>query len=219
MQKRVVAYIDGFNVYHSIANQLPGRYKWIDYRKLAGEFLEPGDVLTDVFLFTATPKWEIERLERHNCFMRAMVGKCDVTVVSGNYKSVLRKFNGKKMPVIEPKDASVIPEKFTYSTFEEKQTDVNIALAIFEGAVTDAYDKALIFSGDSDLAPGVHKSRKYQPDKAFHCVLPYKGNGRVMASSCDKTHRIRMKDLEPCIMEDTLLMKDGSSITSPYAKQ
>ena len=76
------------------------------------------------------------------------------------------------MPIIAPEGAVVSPKKFTYRTHEEKQTDVNIALAIFEGAMTDTYDKALIFSGDSDRAPAVLKSRKYKNMKRFVSILP-----------------------------------------------
>ena len=36
------------------------------------------------------------------------------------------------MEIVNPENALVKPRKFTYRTFEEKQTDVNIALSIFE---------------------------------------------------------------------------------------
>ncbi len=71
-KKRVVAYIDGFNVYHSIANNLPPICKWIDYRKFVESFLDSDDELKNIFLFTASPKWDKERMERHNDYMAVM---------------------------------------------------------------------------------------------------------------------------------------------------
>jgi hypothetical protein len=66
--------------------------------------------------------------------------------VSGNYTSVQKKFISGKHPVLFPKNAIVRPKEFIYGTYEEKQTDVNMALHIFEGGLLDLYDKALIFS-------------------------------------------------------------------------
>jgi len=40
-------------------------------------------------------------------------------------------------------------------TVEEKQTDVNIALKLFQLAVQDAYDKTIIISGYSEFLPAV----------------------------------------------------------------
>jgi uncharacterized LabA/DUF88 family protein len=40
---------------------------------------------------------------------------------------------------------------------EEKETDVNLALALLDLAYKDLYDHAFLLSRDSDLAPAVHK--------------------------------------------------------------
>jgi hypothetical protein len=39
--------------------------------------------------------------------------------------------------------------------YEEKETDVNIAIAMVEDAARDAYDSAILISADSDLRPVV----------------------------------------------------------------
>ena len=39
--------------------------------------------------------------------------------------------------------------------YEEKETDVNIAIAMLTDAVRDVYDIALLVSADSDLRPAV----------------------------------------------------------------
>ena len=66
---RVVAYIDGFNFYHSIANNLPNKYKWMNYSSIVEKFLSENDEITDIFLFTALPKWDTLKIQRHNTFM------------------------------------------------------------------------------------------------------------------------------------------------------
>ncbi|MDD2693389.1 MAG: hypothetical protein PHY14_00475 [Candidatus Gracilibacteria bacterium] len=106
-KKRVVAYIDGFNVYHAIANNLPEKYKWLNYRKFVESFLGPDDILQDIFFFTAPPRWDEARLIRHNNYLDVLKKGLGIKIISGNYTSVERKFHADKMPVISPKDAIV----------------------------------------------------------------------------------------------------------------
>jgi uncharacterized LabA/DUF88 family protein len=204
-KKKVVAYIDGFNVYHSIANNLPQKYKWLDYRAFVEEFLEPWDELKNIFLFTASPKWDVERMQRHRDFMEVM-RSLGIIIISGNYATVVRKFNSAKNVVISPEWARVDPSKFSYSTFEEKQTDVNIALSIFEGAVMNSYDTALIFSGDSDIAPGIRKAKKYNPRVECVAIIPYNGRWRVIATSCNspKTRTTTLDQISSCLLPDEI---------------
>ena len=74
--KKVVAYIDGFNLYHSIANNLPANFKWVNYRSMVEKYLEQDEELINIFLFTAEPKWDEERLIRHRDFMKIQNALC-----------------------------------------------------------------------------------------------------------------------------------------------
>ncbi len=216
-KKKVVAYIDGFNVYHSIANNLPEKYKWLDYRAFVEQFIWPDEELSEILFFTAEPRWDILKIARHNEYLDILKQYLKIHIVSGNYTSVSRTFTLWKNPVIDPLNAIVDPSRFTYKTYEEKQTDVNIALAIFEGAMTDTYDTAIIFSGDSDIAPAIFKSRKYKPHKKFICVLPYKGRGQVIARSCDDHKNTTLPILENCLLPDEITLR-GNIYKNPYKK-
>ena len=55
-------------------------------------------------------------------------------------------------------------------TFEEKRTDVNIAIHLFQNAVMDAYDKAVLVSGD--IIPAVQAVQKTFPQKNLSVVIP-----------------------------------------------
>jgi uncharacterized LabA/DUF88 family protein len=216
IQKRVVAYIDGFNLYHSIANNLPPYFKWVNYRKLVEAYLDEWDELVNIFLFTASPTWDEERLRRHHDFMDIQSKLYGIKIISGNYTYTKKKFNADKMKVVDPEDAFVKPRRFTYRTFEEKQTDVNIALSLFEWWILDMYEKALIFSGDSDLAPAIHRVRHHRKDKEFKCILPFLGHGRVMIGACKWSYgSINQKILESCLLDDSLAVY-GKMIANPY---
>lgn len=211
---RVVAYIDGFNFYHSIAHNLPQKYKWMDYKAVVSKFLAENEEVTDIFLFTALPKWDTLKIQRHNTFMSVMVANW-IRIINGNYTSVIKNFSASKHPVIDPVNAIVSPQRFKYSTFEEKQTDVNIALYILEWAMMDYYDKALIFSGDSDIAPSIHMARWHFPNKKFMCILPYKWKWRVIASSCDMSKTITFPILDSCLFPEIIKIWK-QNIYSPY---
>jgi hypothetical protein len=60
----------------------------------------------------------------------------------------------------------------TWHAYEEKETDVNIALHLLLGAVKDEYDRALLIPGDSDLAPAVRAVKKECPGKDIRIVAP-----------------------------------------------
>ena len=65
-----------------------------------------------------------------------------------NWKNILEE--------IQPEDNN-IPALLRFTTYEEKETDVNIALKIFEDWIYDNYDKAIIVSWDSDIIPAIRR--------------------------------------------------------------
>ena len=129
---RVRFYIDGYNVYHRIKeyHQAWGKnYRWLDYRKFLSQFLKDNHRLAGITFFTADPKhWEESRKNRHDTFLHAL-RETGVEVVSGYFA------------------------KKPGGGFEEKQTDVNIALAMVLDAVDDKYDRCWLLSADNDFAP------------------------------------------------------------------
>jgi uncharacterized LabA/DUF88 family protein len=48
---------------------------------------------------------------------------------------------------------------------EEKETDVAIAVKLFELLFTNAFDTCLIMSGDTDIAPAVITAQRMFPDR------------------------------------------------------
>jgi hypothetical protein len=108
---RVVAYVDGFNLYYGLKSGYGRRYHWLDLQRLASSLLRPGQELRAVHYFTA----------------RAY-GNSD----------------GERRQV---------------------ETDVNIAIAMLEGAVQDDYDSAILISGDGDLRPAVAAVKRVTPRK------------------------------------------------------
>jgi uncharacterized LabA/DUF88 family protein len=57
-------------------------------------------------------------------------------------------------------------------TYEEKETDVGIAVTLVEDTARDAFDTALLVSGDSDLCPAIRAAKRLQPTKRIIAVFP-----------------------------------------------
>ncbi|MBX9703595.1 MAG: NYN domain-containing protein [Silvanigrellaceae bacterium] len=60
-----------------------------------------------------------------------------------------------------------------WESHEEKETDVNLALALLDMAYKDEYDHAFLLSRDSDLAPAIHKVKQNFPHKLITIFAPY----------------------------------------------
>lgn len=97
---RVVAFVDGFNLYHSIEDQIhPPKniktapapkpkpqyrnYKWLNVQKLIEQFLPEEDDLLDIYFFTSIPEWNNERASRHKKYIQACKRRSNSVTVGG----------------------------------------------------------------------------------------------------------------------------------------
>lgn len=199
-QVRTIFFIDGFNLYHSLCKTSYDQFKWLNLRKLCEQFLQSKDVLIDVFYFSALPTWNHEKRSNHEVYINALKTE-DIKVILGKFKSVSKKclvrcdFNRK-----------------TFKTFEEKETDVNVAIKLIEFALTDKFDKAVIISGDSDLIPPVLRIKQLLPHKKIHCVVP--GKGYDIIQKCDHGIRLKKKHLAKSVFPKNI-RSSGTKIICP----
>ena len=181
-QTRTAFFIDGFNLYHSLCTNEKNQYKWLNLRTLCEQFLLNKEIITDIFYFSALPTWNLEKQKRHKVYIEALESQ-DIKVLLGKFKRVSRNCFSKCSHTNK-----------TFTTFEEKETDVNIALKLLEFSVTDKFDKAVIISGDSDLIPPVLKIKQLTPNKKTLCIVPKKGHD--LMTTCHSGTRLKKKHLE-----------------------
>jgi uncharacterized LabA/DUF88 family protein len=156
MQKKVCVYVDGFNLYHAIAVMNDSRLKWLNFRSLAKSMLRPGEVLEDVYFFTAILKWEPDKQVRHRNFIAAQKA-VGVTVVESNFKKVIKKcsISDRKCP-----------------RYEEKQTDVCISTTIMADAIRNRVDRVILITADSDQVPLARRMIELFPEIALTLSAP-----------------------------------------------
>lgn len=155
--ERVVAYIDGFNLYFGIKERLPRRYRWLDLHASAKSLLKLTQVLVNVRYFTARISGPPKKQQRQETYLQALeaTGRCCLHF--GAYRSRSRDCRGCGNPI---------------DFAEEKMTDVKIAVEMLADAYTDQFDTALLISGDTDVVPPVVKIRELFPKKRVIVAFP-----------------------------------------------
>lgn len=145
-KKRSIIYIDGFNFYYGLLWGRPD-LKWINYQRLA-ELLRPDDEIVHVRLFTALvdrKRVVSEKRDRQQRLWTALKTQPKITITEG-------KFAERERTCLVPTCHS--PQR-KYTALEEKQTDVNLALALVRDVQTLAPDNVVVISGDIDLLPAL----------------------------------------------------------------
>lgn len=226
-KRKVNVYIDWFNLYHAV-EKLGDKYKWIDLRKLSENYIdEKTQKLNKVYFFSAYPIWNDKKTKRHKNYVKALMSVW-VTIRLWKFSEVTRKFKKKSNRIIEIILWSkildylektlwdkVIPNKIEYCTHEEKRTDVNIVLQIFEDAVKNKFDDAVIISWDSDIIPIITSVRNTVEWKKFISVLPFRSKWKDIKKCCDFS-----LDMEKEHLENSLLPKEikfwNETIKYPY---
>lgn len=149
--------MDGFNLYHAIDDLGPDHLKWVNLWTLAERFARPPQAtLERVYYYSAYATWMPDSHRRHRAYVAALIAS-GVTPVLGRFKNktILCKLCGRR-----------------FCGHEEKESDVNIALGLYRGAVRDEYTLAIVVSGDSDLAPAIRLVRQDFPTKQILVLTP-----------------------------------------------
>lgn len=218
--RRVAVFIDGFNVYHFL-DKMPGykKYKWLNYRRLAEHYCPRGSTIVSVYYFTALVKFDSEKNKRHNVFIRALKTQ-NIITIKGKFKPVVRKF------VVEDKSST---QKFktrdgwiqgrikTGYTFEEKKTDVNIAVYLLTKAIEDEYDIAMVISGDTDFETALKAIKGKFLNKELIIVVPDRtiaGSLRYLAGKRN-CFSLEEKYLKASQLDDPIILPSGKKITKP----
>ncbi|HRN98521.1 MAG TPA: NYN domain-containing protein [Flavobacterium sp.] len=139
-KKRVNFFVDGFNFYYGLKEMTKlkpdwRKFYWIDLVKLYEQFLSGV-----VHYFTARPK-NTGKTARQNILMN-----CNKAINGDRLKIHYGKYQDK--PIICRASCGK-----TFNHWEEKQTDVSLAIKMIEDCHLSSCEKIVLVSGDSDFLP------------------------------------------------------------------
>lgn len=158
VRHRVMVFVDGFNLYYGMRTKFGRKYHWLDLQKLSLALLKRDQDLVKVKYFTALVRNHPAGVGRQALYLDALRAECDrLEIVAGRFQE---------------KDRSCNSCGSTWVGYEEKETDVSIAVALLEHGVRDDFDTALLVTGDSDLCPAVRALTRIDPTKRVVVAFP-----------------------------------------------
>lgn len=141
---KTYVYVDAFNLYYGALKGTP--YKWLDLQALCHVMI-PRNAVTCIKYFTARVQPRPDdpgQPMRQLIYLRALQTLPNLQIIFGHYLSHVV-----WMPLASPAPAQK-PFVQVIKT-EEKGSDVNLATHLLLDAVDNAYECAVVISGDSDL--------------------------------------------------------------------
>ena len=202
--KKVIFFIDGFNLYHAIKSLRANHLKWLDLRTLCQNFAPASQyTIENIFYFTACAKWLPDAHHRHKVYLQALK--------STGVEPVLGKF--------KEKDRGCKQCNCTWKAHEEKETDVNIAIHILDQAYQDKFDRAVIISADSDFSPAIRLTKERFPEKQFRILTPVnrKHSWDLVNAVGGKNNAKHIKKIhiERSLFPEKIILPSGKEILRP----
>ncbi|NIA15988.1 MAG: NYN domain-containing protein [Nitrospiraceae bacterium] len=210
--KRVIAYIDGFNLYFGLREKKWQRYYWLNVQALVQRFLKPDSRLVFTKYFTARISGsrpgdpthraqELDAKRQRQCdFLDALGTLPHLRIYEGHYLS---------------KVAKCFHCNRSWQTHEEKMTDVQIATEMLTDAFGDAFDTALLISGDSDLVPPIRAVTRLFSGKRVVVAFPPKRESGQLKKVADAFLNIGRGVLKHSQFPDQVVKPDGYVLNRP----
>jgi uncharacterized LabA/DUF88 family protein len=200
---RVVAFVDGFNLYHAIDELRTAHLKWLDLWKLCQRFARENFQLQSVLYFSAFATWRPDAYKRHRAYVAALEHH-RVEPIMGHFKQ---------------KDRRCHQCGARWVAHEEKETDVNIALHLLNHAYKNSFDCALLISNDSDLAPAVRMLKAEFPGKWVRILTPpNKRTSKELvqaAGGFQHVRSIKQSHIADALLPASITLADGSVVERP----
>jgi len=209
-------FIDGFNLYHRIDESFShGKYKWLDLRKLSEQFLEGGDEIGKIIYFTAYCTWNQNKKNRHKKYIQAL-SKKGVEICLGKFKKVTKRFDKEHMEILTSDiNEEDVPDKFDFRSYEEKETDVNIAVNIIKYAVEGGYEHFYVMSADSDFVPAIKHVKKTYRNIKLTNILPINAEGTTLRQVFDDQLEMTEEYLNNSLLDNEIKISSKETIKKP----
>ena len=199
MMRRVIVYIDGFNLYHAIDDLGRSSLKWVDLRALAESLLRKGETLKAVKYFSAFATWMPDRYARHRDYVEVLKSRGVET----------------HMAQFKEKPRKCLKCKATWIGHEEKETDVQIAVHMVSDGLRGEVDRLIVISADTDLAPPIRMLAHYAPKCEVFVAAPPKRFGKCRALK--PAMEITAGRIGKCLLPEVNQIGPGKIIKRPQS--
>lgn len=198
--KRVIAYIDGFNLYFGLREKGWKRFYWLNLRQVALNLRKPYQTLVAVKYFTSVVTAPPDKNRRQATFLEALGTLPDFSIYYGHFLA---------------DKVTCWQCGHTYTMHREKMTDVNIATELLSDAFTDRFDAALLISADSDLVGPIQKVRHLFPEKRMIVVFPPARHSNALRNIAHACLHLDRATLIKSVFPDQVAKPDGFVLHRP----
>ncbi len=197
---RVIAYIDGFNLYFGLREKGWRRFYWLNVQLLVQNLIKFNQELSMTKYFTARVIGSSDKEKRQSTFLEALETLPNLEIFYGKYQ-----LNPRECPHCGFKDR--VPN--------EKMTDVNIAVEMFSDAAKNKFDTALLLSADSDLVPLVMSIKNTFAQKRVVVAFPPKRSSIELIGVAHAYLHIGRAKLAHSLLPDKVKRADGFILQRP----
>lgn len=204
MNHRVIAYIDGFNLYYGLRESNLKWAYWLNLQSLMQTFLWPNQSLLKTKYFTAIVTQPPDKHARQKIFLEALLTLSDFEIYYGHFLT-----------------SSETCHKcgHTYTAYHEKMTDVNIATQMLVDAYADHFDTAFLVTADSDLSAPLKAINKLFPQKKILVLFPPGHASKQLMNIATGIKRINRANLSKSLFPDPVIKPDGFELKKPTSWQ
>ena len=197
---RLVAYIDGFNLYFGLKDKGWRRYYWLNIQNLCFNLLKFNQFLEGTKYFTARITDPPDKRKRQSTYIEALSTLNNFEIYYGKYQLNSWKCNRCHSSIDVP---------------NEKMTDVNIAVELLTDAFQNKFDVALVLSADSDLIAPIKKTKELFPSKKIVIAFPPRRHSVALTKVADAYFTIGRKKIADSVFPQRVRKKDGFTIECP----
>jgi uncharacterized LabA/DUF88 family protein len=209
---RAMFFYDGFNLYHSLDRVIRTTpelaVKWLDLTGLAHEHLSAArfsHTLVGVHYFTAYAEHlaltDPDKISRHRTYVRALTAT-GVVHHLGHFK---------------PKQIWIEALGRYERIWQEKATDIGIVAEVFRQAARDAFDTAVIVSGDADYAPAVPVFHELFPGKRLLFAFPFDRKNKELARAAPDSFTLSRESYARHQFPEAVRLPSGKFVVCPHA--
>lgn len=197
--ERVIAYIDGFNIYFGMLEAGLDDCKWLDLKKVVESVLKSNQTLVGIKYFTSRVNNNADKQDRQNTYLEALEAN-DIELFFGKYQ--LNQIDCHRCGHF-------------WADYNEKMTDVQIATQMMADAYQDNYDMAMLVSGDSDLVPPIKAIHDNFNKKRVFVLFPPKRHNQSVALAAKGSMILGKKKIKDAQFSNEVIKKDGYVLEKP----
>ena len=175
----------------------------LDLVLLSRSILRPDQSLRGVHYFTARLRDDgknSDDLRRQNTYLDALSTLPLLTAHMGHF-------------LVKMKRCSRCAARWV--TYEEKMSDVNLAVQLILDAFDDAFDTAIVVSADSDLSTPIRQVKHRFPTKRVVVAFPPNRSSAELKSVADAAFVIGRKKLKDSQLPDEVSTSTGHTLRRP----